>query len=128
MFKNTLDNKRYYTLNYFFKKKFGQKVFKVPIDINSTCPNQVNGGCIYCSNKSTTSISDGNLDILEQFENGKKIMEQKWPDSLYIPYFQSGTNTYNDKNLVECYVDKLLLLPKVVGIDIATRPDCINDE
>ena len=76
MFKNTLDNKRYYTLNYFFKKKFGQKVFKVPIDINSTCPNQVNGGCIYCSNKSTASISDGNLDILEQFENGKKIMEQ----------------------------------------------------
>ena len=88
MFKYTLDNKRYYTLNYFFKKKFGQKVFKVPIDINSTCPNQVNGGCIYCSNKSTASISDGNLDILEQFENGKKIMEQKWPDSLYIPYFQ----------------------------------------
>ena len=83
MFKNTLDNKRYYTLNYFFKKKFGQKVFKVPIDINSTCPNQVNGGCIYCSNKSTASISDGNLDILEQFENGKKIMEQKWPDSLF---------------------------------------------
>lgn len=128
MFKNTLDNKRYYTLNYFFKKKFGQKVFKVPIDINSTCPNKVNGGCIYCSNKSTASISDRNLDILEQFENGKKIMEQKWPDSLYIPYFQSGTNTYNDKNLVKDYVDKLLLLPKVVGIDIATRPDCLTEE
>ena len=80
----------------------------MPIDINSTCPNQVNGGCIYCSNKSTASISDGNLDILEQFENGKKIMEQKWPDSLYIPYFQSGTNTYNDKiwlnvMLISCY-------------------------
>ena len=42
MFKNTLDNKRYYTLNYFFKMKFGQKVFKVPLDINSTCPNQIN--------------------------------------------------------------------------------------
>ena len=41
MFKNTLDNKRYYTLNYFFKMKFGQKVFKVPLDINSTCPNQM---------------------------------------------------------------------------------------
>lgn len=128
MFKNTLDNKRYHTLNYFFKKKFGQKVFKVPLDINSTCPNQYNGGCIYCSNKSVAGISDNTLDILEQFEKGRKIMEQKWPDSLYIPYFQSGTNTYNDKNLVKCYIDKLLLLPKVIGIDIATRPDCLSDE
>lgn len=128
MFKNTLDNKRYHTLNYFFKKKFGQKVFKVPLDINSTCPNQASGGCIYCSNKSVAIISDNSLDILEQFENGRKIMEQKWPDSLYIPYFQSGTNTYNDKNLVKGYVDKLLMIPKVVGIDIATRPDCLSDE
>lgn len=128
MFKNTLDNKRYHTLNYFFKKKFGQKVFKVPLDINSICPNQASGGCIYCSNKSVASISDNSLDILEQFENGRKIMEQKWPDSLYIPYFQSGTNTYNDKNLVKGYVDKLLMVPKVVGIDIATRPDCLSDE
>lgn len=128
MFKNTLDNKRYHTLNYFFKKKFGQKVFKVPLDINSICPNQASGGCIYCSNKSFASISDNSLDILEQFENGRKIMEQKWPDSLYIPYFQSGTNTYNDKNLVKGYVDKLLMIPKVVGIDIATRPDCLSDE
>ena len=128
MFKNTLDNKRYYTLNYFFKMKFGQKVFKVPLDINSTCPNQINGGCIYCSNKSSATISNNTLDILEQFENGRKIMEQKWPDSLYIPYFQSGTNTYNDKNLVKGYVDKLLMIPKVVGIDIATRPDCLSDE
>ena len=128
MFKNTLDNKRYHTLNYFFKKKFGQKVFKVPLDINSICPNQASGGCIYCSNKSVASISDNSLNILEQFENGRKIMEQKWPDSLYIPYFQSGTNTYNDKNLVKGYVDKLLMVPKVVGIDIATRPDCLSDE
>lgn len=128
MFKNTLDNKRYHTLNYFFKKKFGQKVFKVPLDINSTCPNQYNGGCIYCSNKSVAGISDNTLDILEQFEKGRKIMEQKWPDSLYIPYFQSGTNTYNDKNLVKGYIDKLLFLPKVIGIDIATRPDCLSDE
>ena len=128
MFKNTLDNKRYHTLNYFFKKKFGQKVFKVPLDINSICPNQASGGCIYSSNKSVASISDNSLNILEQFENGRKIMEQKWPDSLYIPYFQSGTNTYNDKNLVKGYVDKLLMIPKVVGIDIATRPDCLSDE
>ena len=128
MFKNTLDNKRYHTWNYYLRNTFGEKIFKVPLDINSTCPNQYNGGCIYCSNKSVAGISDNTLDILEQFEKGRKIMEQKWPDSLYIPYFQSGTNTYNDKNLVKGYIDKLLLLPKVIGIDIATRPDCLSDE
>ena len=128
MFKYTLDNKRYHTLNYFFKKKFGQKVFKVSLDINSTCPNQYNGGCIYCSKRAVAAISDNSLDILEQFENGRKIMENKWPDSLYIPYFQSGTNTYTDKNIVKSYIDKLITLPKVVGIDIATRPDCLNDD
>ncbi len=128
MFKYSLDNKRYHTLNYFFKKKFGQKVFKVPLDINSTCPNQLNGGCIYCSNKSVSVISDSNLNILDQFEKGKNIMEKKWPDGLYIPYFQSGTNTYNSPDLIKSYVDKLLVIPKVVGIAIATRPDALSDE
>lgn len=128
MFKNTLDNKRYYTLNYFFRKKFGQKVFKVPLDINSTCPNQLNGGCIFCSNKSAASISDSSLDIIEQFNNGKNILEKKWPDSLYIAYFQSGTNTYGSIDLMKDYVDKLLAIPKVVGISIATRPDTLSNE
>lgn len=128
MFKNTLDNKRYHTLNYFLKNKFGQKVFKVPLDIESTCPNQLNGGCIFCSNKSVASISDNTLDIIEQFEKGKEIMEKKWPNSLYIPYFQSGTNTYNDYKIIKDYVDKLLVINKVVGISIATRPDCLSNE
>lgn len=128
MFKNTLDNKRYHTLNYFFKKKYGQKAFKVPLDIGSTCPNKVNGGCIYCKDYSTSNISDNNLDIIKQFENTKAILEKKWPNSLYIPYFQSGTNTYRDVNTMRDYVNKLLSLKNVVGIDIATRPDAISDE
>lgn len=128
MFKYTLDNKRYHTLNYFFKTKFGQKVFKVPLDIKSTCPNQLNGGCIFCSNKSVSTISDNTLNIIDQFEKSKNIMENKWPNGLYIPYFQSGTNTYNDYQTIKNYVDKLLVIPKVVGISIATRPDCLSKE
>ncbi len=128
MFKNTLDNKRYHTLNYYFKKRFGGKVFKVPLDIKSECPNQKNGGCIYCSNKSISSISNGSLDILKQFDEAKDIMEKKWPNSFYIAYFQSGTNTYNPVITIKEYVDKLLVINKVVGISIATRPDCLSDE
>ena len=73
MFKNTLDNKRYYTLNYFFRQKFKQKVIKIPLDVNSSCPNQLNGGCIFCSNRSTSNISDATLDIVKQFNKGKEI-------------------------------------------------------
>lgn len=128
MFKYTLDNKRYHTLNYFFKTKFGQKVFKVPLNINSTCPNKINGGCIFCSNNSASNISDNRVDILTQFEKAKNVLEKKWPNSLYIAYFQSGTNTYNNIEKIKKYIDTLLTIPKVVGISIATRPDCLNDE
>lgn len=128
MFKNTIDNKRYYTLNCFLRKKFGSKVFKVPLDIGSTCPNQINGGCIFCSNKSISNISDGNLDIVSQFNKAKEILERKWKGALYIAYFQSGTNTYGDINKFKDYVDKLLTIDKVVGISIATRPDALSDE
>ena len=107
MFKNTIDNKRYYTLNCFFRKKFGSKVFKVPLDIGSNCPNYSSGGCIYCSERSVSNISDGSLDIIRQFNKAKDIMERKWPNSLYIAYFQSGTNTYGDIDKFKEYVEKL---------------------
>ena len=128
MFKNTIDNKRYYTLNCFFRNKFNNKVFKVPIDINSTCPNMSTGGCIYCSNKSKANITNSNLDIITQFNKNKNILEKKWPNSLYIAYFQSGTNTYRSVNEVKEIVDKLLVINKVVGISIATRPDTLSKE
>lgn len=128
MFKNTIDNKRYYTLNCFFRNKFNNKVFKVPIDINSTCPNMSTGGCIYCSNKSKANITNSNLDIITQFNKNKNILEKKWPNSLYIAYFQSGTNTYRSVYEVKESVDKLLVINKVVGISIATRPDTLSKE
>lgn len=128
MFKNTIDNKRYYTLNCFFRKKFGSKVFKVPLDIGSNCPNFNSGGCIYCSGRSASNISDGSLDIVSQFNKAKDIMERKWPNSLYIAYFQSGTNTYGNVDDFKKMVDKLLVIDKVVGVSIATRPDTLSDE
>ena len=128
MFKNTLDNKRYYTLNYFFRQKFKQKVIKIPLDVNSSCPNQLNGGCIFCSNRSTSNISDATLDIVKQFNKGKEILEKKWPTSLYIAYFQSGTNTYGSVKTIKKFVDKLLVINNVVGISIATRPDTLSDD
>ncbi|MBE6140050.1 MAG: TIGR01212 family radical SAM protein [Firmicutes bacterium] len=128
MFKYSLDNKRYHTLNYYYRHKFGRKTFKVPLDASFTCPNKATGGCIFCSNNSKSNITVETNDIVKQFNETKKILEKKWPNSLYIAYFQAGSNTYAPLNELKEKVEALLKLPNVVGISIATRPDCINDD
>ena len=127
-FKYTLDNKRYHTFNYFLKNKFGKKVFKVALDAGFTCPNKKTGGCIYCSDGSKSNIVNNKKSIQEQFEEVKNIMLNKWPDSLYIPYFQANTNTYNSLDKLKELYEPILNNENVVGLAIATRPDCITDE
>lgn len=129
MFKYSLDNKRYHTLNYFYRTKFKKKVFKVPLDAHMSCPNKINSnGCIYCSNNSKANIINSNDTIKEQYFNNIKILEHKWPDSYYIPYFQAGTNTYAPLNTLKKLFESLLGYDKVVGLSIATRPDSLTDE
>ncbi len=129
MFKNTLDNKRYYTLNCFYRKKFKNKVFKVPLDTHMSCPNKQDGvGCIYCEDNSKANITDRNKSIEEQFLENIKTLEKKWPNSYYIPYFQAGTNTYAKVDELKNLFEKLLDYPKVVGLSIATRCDCLNND
>ena len=129
MFKNTLDNKRYHTLNYFYRTKFNSKVFKVPLDAHMSCPNKINGnGCIYCSDHSKANIINSKDSIKEQFINNINILEKKWPNSLYIPYFQAGTNTFGEITYLKSIYEELLDYPKVVGLAIATRPDSLTDE
>lgn len=129
MFKYTLDNKRYHTLNYFYRTKFNNKVFKVPLDAHMSCPNKINGnGCIYCSSFSKSNIINSNDSIKEQFLNNIKVLERKWPNSYYIPYFQAGTNTFAPLEELKELYESLLEYPKVVGLAIATRPDSLSDK
>ncbi len=129
MFKNTLDNKRYYTLNYFYRQKFNNKVFKVPLDAHLNCPNKINGnGCIFCSNNAKANIIESKDSLEEQFLKNITILENKWPNSFYIPYFQAGTNTNADLKTLKSLYEKLLNYEKVVGLAIATRPDCLTEE
>lgn len=125
-FKYSNDNKRYYTLNYYYRKKYNSKVFKVSLNAGFGCPNKKNGsGCIYCLNGSG---ENRNIPLTEQFNIVKETMERKWKDSKYIGYFQADTNTYAplDK-LKECY-ESILNIPGVIGLNIATRPDSITPE
>lgn len=133
MFKYSLDNKRYHTLNYFYQTKFNSKVFKVSLNGNFTCPNRDGkvglGGCIFCSKLGSGEYGGNkNKDLVTQFNEVKEILHKKWPQAKYIGYFQANTNTYDTiDNLKEKY-ETILQLNNVVGLNIATRPDSISDE
>ncbi|MCI8794985.1 MAG: TIGR01212 family radical SAM protein [Bacilli bacterium] len=133
MFKNTLDNKRYYTLNYYYKKKYNSKVFKVSLNGGFTCPNKDGTvgtrGCIFCSRLGSGDFAGNkNLDLISQFNEVKSIMLKKWPDAKYIGYFQANTNTYAPLDQLKAKYETILNLDNVVGLNIATRSDSITDE
>ena len=129
MFKYSLDNKRYYTLNYYNKIKYNSKVFKISLNAGFTCPNidgtKGYGGCTYCLNGSK---SIDNLDLLKQFITGKNIEEKKWPNAKYIGYFQANTNTYAPLEVLKEKYELILKQDNVIGLNIATRPDSITKE
>lgn len=126
MFKYTLDNKRYHTLNYYNKTKYGCKVFKVSLNAGFSCPNKKNGtGCIYCYNGS--GENDG-MDLLTQFNKVRDNTLKKWPNAKYIGYFQAGTNTYADVNTLKSKYEPILKLDNVIGLNIATRCDALNSD
>ena len=98
-FKFSDTNKRYHTLDYFYKHKFNSKVFKVSLNAGFTCPNidgtKGTGGCIYCSKSGSGEFAgDINKDLITQFNEVKDVILKKWPNSKYIGYFQARTNTY----------------------------------
>ena len=133
MFKYTLDNKRYHTLNYYLKNKFNCKVYKVSINAGFTCPNidgtKGYGGCIYCS-KSGSGEHGGNPqdDLVKQFYDVKNVIDKKWPNSKYIAYFQARTNTYAPLEVLKSKYEEVLKIDNVIGLSIATRCDAITDD
>ena len=132
-FKYTNSNKRYHTLDYFYKNKFGEKIFKVSLNAGFTCPNidgtKGTGGCIYCSKTGSGEFAGNIEDSLEkQFTSIKDIMHKKWPKAKYIGYFQARTNTYAPVEKLKNIYEKVLSFDNVVGLNIATRPDAITDE
>jgi radical SAM protein (TIGR01212 family) len=133
MFKYSDSNKRYYTLDYFYKHKFNSKVFKVSLDGGFTCPNKDGtvgiGGCIYCSKTGSGEYAgDKRDDLVTQFNKVKDMMLKKWPNAKYIGYFQANTNTYAPVSILREKYETILRLPNVVGLNIGTRCDAISDE
>ena len=126
MFKYSLDNKRYHTLNYYYKNKYKDKVFKIYLNAGFSCPNKKNGkGCIYCLNGS--GENEG-MDLIDQFNKVKDIMSNKWNTSKYIGYFQANTNTYASVDVLKEKYEKILNQPNVIGLNIATRCDALPND
>lgn len=127
------NNKRYHTLDYFYKQKYGEKVFKVSLNAGLSCPNidgtKGIGGCIYCSKLGSGEFAGKKeKDLITQFYEIKEMMHKKWPKAKYIGYFQAHTNTYAPLSTLKEKYECILNLPNVVGLNIATRPDCISQE
>jgi radical SAM protein (TIGR01212 family) len=126
-------DKRYHSWNHYLRGHFGGKVFKVALDGGFTCPNRDGniaiGGCTFCSARGSGDFAGSRKDdLVTQFNEIRDKQHKKWPDAKYLGYFQAYSNTYAPvEELREAY-EVILEQPGVVGLSIATRPDCLPDD
>jgi len=132
-YKNTDSNKRYYTYDYYLRNTFGSKVAKIPLDGGFTCPNIDGncsvGGCIYCSSRGSGDFAESALlSITEQYKAVRERLSGKWNTDKCIPYFQAHTNTYAPVAVLREKFEEALGLDGAVGLNIATRADCLSED
>lgn len=126
------NKKRYNSLDNYFKNTFGEKIYKVSLDGGFTCPNRdgtlSTKGCIFCSESGSGDFAGSRrLSINEQIEEQLKLIENKFPSGKIIAYFQNFTNTYADVEYLRKIYYEALSHPRVIGLAIATRPDCLGE-
>lgn len=125
--------KNYNSLDEHFRNKFGKKVYKLSINGGMTCPNRDGKidtrGCIFCSNGGSGEFATSPLlSVTQQLEEAKNKVKSKTNDELYLAYFQPFSNTYGDIEYLRKIYTEAISPDYIVGLAIATRPDCINDE
>ena len=126
-------NKRYNDFSGYFRGKFNGRVQKISIDAGFTCPNRDgsrgSGGCSYCNNL-TFSPEYCNLgkSVTSQLNEGIQFFSRKYNSMKYLAYFQSFSNTYAPLENLEALYGEALDHPEVIGLVIATRPDCLTTE
>lgn len=121
-----------YTLNKFYRERFGHKVYKLSLDAGMTCPNRDGTldtrGCIFCSAGGSGDFASSRmLSITEQIAEARQRISRKIKQGRYIAYFQAYTNTYAHIDYLRKVYYEAISCDDIVGLSIATRPDCIND-
>ena len=122
--------KRYHTYDHWLKTTFGGKCAKIPLDAGFSCPNLDGvcgtGGCIYCSGRGSGDFAESSVvPLREQYDRQRDFLSKKWPTERCIPYFQARTNTYAPADVLRPVFEEALTWPGVVGMNIATRADCL---
>ncbi len=125
--------KRYRTYDAWLKSTFGGKCAKIPLDAGFSCPNLDGtcgvGGCIYCSGRGSGDFAESPaVPLREQYDRQREFLSKKWPTERCIPYFQARTNTYAPVHVLRPLFEEALTYPAVVGLNIATRADCLPEE
>ena len=125
--------RKIYMLNDFLKEKFNEKIYKVSLDGGFTCPNRdgkvSRGGCIFCSENGSGDFTATKLkSIHAQIEEQIDLVSKKYKGDKYIAYFQNFTNTYAEVSYLRKIYQEALSHEKIVGLAIATRPDCLEDD
>lgn len=116
----------------YLKLKYGEKVYKLPVNIPCTCPNRDGtlgyGGCTFCADVGTGfEMLDNSLSVKEQLNKNMDYISKKYKSGKFIAYFQNYTNTYMDIERFKNYINDAIM-DNIVEIAISTRPDCISDE
>jgi radical SAM protein (TIGR01212 family) len=124
---------RYFSYSQYLRRIYGRRVQKVSIDAGFTCPNVdgtvATGGCTFCDNRSfSPSRRLPRNTVLGQIDEGIRRLKRRYDCDDFIAYFQPATNTYAPVSRLRPLYDSALSHPKVVGIAIGTRPDCVPDE
>ncbi len=121
---------RYYSLNEYLKENFGEKVYKLSLDLGLTCPNRDGTldtrGCIFCLDGSS-HFAKQNGSIHERIEEAKALISKKTDAKKFIAYFQSFTNTYAPIEFLEHTFAEVIKREDIVAISVATRPDCLPE-
>lgn len=131
---NDIENntERYLNYNQVLKAEFTERVQKISINAGFTCPNRDGrkgiGGCTYCNNQTfSPEYCKPTKSVRQQIEEGINFFKHKYASQIYLAYFQSYTNTYDSLETLKSLYEEALDHPKVVGLVIGTRPDCVND-
>lgn len=122
----------YNTYANYLKDKYGEKVYKLPINLPLTCPNRDGtlsvGGCTFCGEEggSFENLSNS-YKVKEQITKNMNYIRKRYKAKKFIAYFQNFSNTYMDLDSFKAYIEEAIM-ENIVGISISTRPDCINDK
>ncbi|MGL6193887.1 MAG: TIGR01212 family radical SAM protein [Thermoguttaceae bacterium] len=124
----------YNTLGPALREEFGESVWKVSVDAHFTCPHKSSGGCIFCHEASYSPSREreslehnSSSSIAYQLEDGIMRLKYRYKADKFIAYFQPSTNTYAPLEVLRKTYLEAIAHPKVVGIAIGTRPDCLDD-